>query len=67
MRLVITLPNSSFELYLGLGTEIWFQYGTTGSYTTGADRTKTQRIFRCFHSVPEPNENEKKYFIELLW
>jgi len=31
----------------------------SGAYTTGATRTETQRIFRCFVSVPEPIENEK--------
>jgi len=31
-----------------------------GSYTTGAHRTETQRTFRCFLSVPEPIEIEKK-------
>jgi len=48
--------GSTFK-WLGLGTE---------NHTTAATRTKTQRTFRCFLSVPEPIEIEKNYYFELL-
>jgi len=56
--------KSEANLEVGLGTGN--QCGT-GSNTTGATRTETQRTFRCFFPVPEPIEMEKNYCCELLW